>query len=190
MIKNYSITLLKIANFYLCRLLCLRHFQMKSKSPFLFFVLVLLSTMGFAQNKILMVKQKGKYYFEVQGKDAVRLDEKKSLTSIIDILASYPEASEYAQKARSNYDIGITLGFIGGGLVGWELGKVIGGREINGVVFGSGLAIALVTIPLTSGFKNNINAAIGIYNKKSNEPVETTLNLGLQQHGIGMSFYF
>ncbi|WP_421764422.1 hypothetical protein [Ekhidna sp.] len=137
-----------------------------------------------------MVKQKGKYYFEVQGKDAVRLDEKKSLTSIIDILDDYPEASEYAQKAKSNYDVGITLGFIGGGLVGWELGKVIGGGEINGVVLGSGLAIALVTIPLTSGFKNNINAAIGIYNKKSNEPVETTLNLGLQQHGIGMSFYF
>ncbi|MEQ9468502.1 MAG: hypothetical protein RLN88_13905 [Ekhidna sp.] len=137
-----------------------------------------------------MVKQKGKYYFQVQGKDANRLDTKKSLRSIVDILDDYPEASTYAQKAKSNYDGGMALAVIGGGMMGWELGKVMGGGEINGVVFGVGTAIVLATIPLATGFKKNINAAIDIYNKKSNESTASSLNFGIQQSGVGLSFNF
>lgn len=163
---------------------------MKLKSQFLFLFLLLLAGLGFGQNKIQMVKQKSKYYFEVQGKDANRLDSKKSLRSIIDILNDYPEASTYAQKAKSNYDVGVTLGVIGGGMMGWELGKVIGGGEISGLVFGAGAVIALLTIPLANGFKKNINSAIDIYNNKSNESITSSLNFGLQQSGVGLSFNF
>lgn len=151
---------------------------------------MLASLICFGQNKILMVKQKGKYYFEVKGKDANRLDQKRPLRSIVNILNDYPEASEYAQKAKSNYDAGIALAVIGGGLLGWELGKVMGGGDLNAGVFGSGLAITLATIPLASGFKKNINAAIDIYNNRSNELTGSSLNIGIQQSGIGLSFSF
>jgi hypothetical protein len=164
--------------------------MMTQKSVALTFVLLLLTFAGFSQDKILMMKQKGKYYFEVQGKDANRLDSKKPLRSVVDILDDYPEAGELAQKAKRNYDWGLALSILGGGLVGWELGEVLWGAELNPVIFVVGTTSLLATISLAKEFKTNMNSAIKIYNNGGKEVSMNYLHIGIQDNGIGFSYNF
>ena len=134
--------------------------------------------------------KKGNYYFQVTGKDADRLDTKKPVPSLVNILSDNPESARYAKKAQSNWDLASACAIFGGGLIGWELGVLIGGDDLNVGVMCTGLALALAGIPFASGFRSNMEKAIDIYNNQSVDTNDVSINLGLQNHGVGFAINF
>lgn len=56
-----------------------------------------------------------------------------------DIMEGDQEAYAMMTKAKSNLDVGNVFSFTGGFLVGWSLGSVIGGGEINYLLAGIGV---------------------------------------------------
>lgn len=74
------------------------------------------------------------------------------------------EAFKEFKRAKSNYDAGQVLGFIGGFLIGWPLGTALGGGDPQWGLAGGGAALLLASIPLNSGFKKHAQRALTIYN--------------------------
>ncbi len=79
-------------------------------------------------------------------------------------VSSSKEALRLMKKARSNNALGNVLGAIGGGLIGWPLGRAIAGGDINWTVLGSGVVVAGTSIVFTSRYAVNAKEAVRVYN--------------------------
>jgi hypothetical protein len=91
-------------------------------------------------------------------------DRKITLGEAKSIILPGTEAYTYLQKGRSQTTIATVLSVIGGALVGYEVGKMIGGGELNGGVIGAGAAFIAVSIPFEIGSRKNLKKAAYSYN--------------------------
>jgi hypothetical protein len=73
-------------------------------------------------------------------------------------------AYAYLQKGRSRYTISTIVSVIGGALVGFEIGKLIGGGESNGAVLGTGVGFIALAIPFDISARKNLRKAASAYN--------------------------
>lgn len=82
--------------------------------------------------------------------------------------------------------------FLGGGLIGWTLGGLIGPGEPTWGLGAAGLGFVLVGIPFSSTYVKRASKATEIYNSSLRQtgyhPVK--LNLGLADHGVGLTMKF
>ena len=84
---------------------------------------------------------------------------------LLEITKTNPEAFKYMQKAHKNYAPASILGAIGGFGIGYPLGGLIGGRDMNWTVFGIGAGFIASSIPFSSAYVKNAKTAVSIYNQ-------------------------
>ena len=83
---------------------------------------------------------------------------------LLKITEQNQEAYMIMKKAKSNYDIGSVIGSVGGFLIGWPLGTLIGGGDPNWAMAGVGVGLAVVSIPFYSAYNKHAKTAVRIYN--------------------------
>lgn len=99
---------------------------------------------------------------------------------MLQVMVVDPEAYEYMK----------VVGFVGGALIGWQLGSAIGGGQPNWVVAGIGAGVLLVAIPLGKGYNTHALKAVELYNSQgSGELAKSNIKLqfGLTNHGVGLA---
>lgn len=159
------------------------------KIVFILFLLMSELSFVFGQESnmtITMNKERGNYVY-YQGSNKLKM---KDLTNII-------KTNEVAYKefksAKTTYVFSQTLGFVGGFMVGWTLGEMIGGRDPNWTVAGIGVGLATVSFPLFKSYGKKAKNAIDIYNlglKTTSFWDRKQLNLSMSQNGIGLTLSF
>ena len=111
------------------------------------------------------------------------------VSEYVELLKTNPEAYNLGLKAKSGYNAGNVLGFIGGFMIGWPLGTALGGGDPNWALLGAGGAVLAVGIPIQSSATKKLKKATEIYNGVSSEPT-ARLNLRFQGTGAGIVFSF
>ena len=139
------------------------------------------------ENKIESKKVMGTYqYSQMNG---VRL----SNSQLAKKMQNNPEAADLMAKARTNNTIGSIFSFIGGGLIGWQIGAAVGGGEPNWAVAGVGAGIIAVAIPFNTAFNKNSQRAVELYNAGLNAGSynqQPELKLGFTGSGLGLQLNF
>ena len=103
-----------------------------------------------------------------------------------------PEAYEAFKKGRTANVFSTSMGFVGGALVGWELGSAISSKPINYVRGGVGLGVALISLIIDAGAIKIFKKAADIYNGgKSKTSFINSLQLNLKNpNEVGLCFHF
>ncbi len=82
-----------------------------------------------------------------------------------DLVRQVPGAKEEMRKAVLNYNIYMPVGIAGSAMMGWAVGQSLAGAKMNYTLFGSGLGLALISLPLYNAYaRHSVNAA-KIFNK-------------------------
>jgi hypothetical protein len=106
---------------------------------------------------------------------------------VLDIMKSNPDALAEFKKAKSNFDAGQVLGFIGGALIGWPLGTAAGGGDPNWGLAGAGAGLVLVSIPLSVGYKKHATKAVEIYNGNTGATGRIPVKMTMSPYPGGLS---
>lgn len=84
-------------------------------------------------------------------------------------LETNPAAAKEFKKSRSQYTLSMIFGIVGGGLIGWELGRAIGegktGDGINWSVMAPGLVLTGFSIAFDIGSKKSAKRSVYLFNK-------------------------
>lgn len=86
------------------------------------------------------------------------------MPQLTDALRSNPQAFALLQKAKTNNTLAFISGFIGGALIGYELGNAAGGRKVNGAVIATGVGFIGISIPFGIGGTRKTRQAVFLYN--------------------------
>lgn len=111
---------------------------------------------------------------------------------LLEVTKTNTDAYSEMKIAKSNYDIGSVFGFIGGFCIGWPLGTAIGGGDPNWTIAGVGVALVVVSIPLSTAYTTHAKKAVGIYNSGLNQvgTIPVTYRFGFTGSGIGLRVRF
>lgn len=74
------------------------------------------------------------------------------------------QAYDLIRKAKSNKTLPAIMGFIGGYLIGRQIGKDIVGGDANWALAGVGIGLIAIEIPIYSSVNKKIKQAIQLYN--------------------------
>ena len=112
---------------------------------------------------------------------------------LLRITKAVPPAYQEMRKAKSNYDAGSVFAYAGGFLVGFHLGQVLGGDDVEWGVLGVGTGVALLSIPFFSTYAKRTEKAVELYNSgiaglpQRQRPV---FRAGIGNGGISLSVRF
>ena len=90
--------------------------------------------------------------------------EKISMRRVTELLKVNPGSHSFLKKSTANNVPALILSVAGGFLVGYELGSLAGGRDIDWGVMGGGLGAIGISIPFYIGAKHNAKKAVDLYN--------------------------
>lgn len=77
------------------------------------------------------------------------------------------DAFKIYKSGKNTYNWSNVLGFIGGGLIGWNLGELVGGKkDINWLPAGIGAGVLAVGIPLSTSATKKMKKGVELYNKQ------------------------
>jgi hypothetical protein len=136
--------------------------------------------------KIEPQKVFGGYNFSVNGQNL-------KMGELVDMMQPNPAASQLISTAQSQNTISSILAYLGGGLVGWEIGNLITGKKMNLAVGGSGVALICIALPVGSAAEKNTLKAVDLYNsglKTTFLKDKPTLNLVSRGNGVGLVMTF
>jgi hypothetical protein len=112
--------------------------------------------------------------------------------NMLELMKDNPAALEEMKKAKGNSDAASVFAFLGGGLIGWTLGGLIGPEPPTWGLAAAGAGLILVALPFSSTYVKRATKAKEIYNSSLNQsgyyPVK--MNLGLSDHGFGLTMKF
>lgn len=112
--------------------------------------------------------------------------------NMLELMKDNPAALEEMKKAKANSDAASVFAFLGGGLIGWTLGGLIGPEPPTWGLAAAGAGLILVALPLSSSYVKRASKATEIYNSSlkqtGHQPVK--VNLGLSDHGFGLTMKF
>lgn len=91
-------------------------------------------------------------------------DQIMSLSQASDIMKPGTEAFRYLSKARTQSTVAAIAGLVGGILVGFEVGKMMGGGETNGAVLAAGGGLIVMGIIFDVGSRKNVKRSVSAYN--------------------------
>lgn len=117
---------------------------------------------------------------------------KLSMNQLIAVTKTNPNASKEIQIAKVNRDMSQLFGLPGGFLLGFSLGKAMVTGEANTLLIGLGGALIIASIPFSSAYSKHAKKGVNIYNENLNATTlgKIDFNVGLTQHGIGLSMNF
>ena len=160
---------------------------MLKKSTLLMFSVILCITV-FSQNgsdSIQISKVSGNNQYALNGQIL-------TLNSMSEIMQDNQEAKLYLGKAKGSAGFANILAYVGGFMIGYPIGTMLGGGEPNWAMAGIGCGIVVVAIPIYSSANKNMLRAVETYN----QGIQVTRNgikdkkLGINQNGLALVIRF
>lgn len=154
-------------------------------------ILILISSICvFSQNTdtIQAVKLGSGYMYVSNGKTL-------NIQNIESMVMNNTEAYQYVKKAKGSASFANVLSYAGGFLIGWNLGGLISGQEINLPTLGIGCGLIAVAIPIASSAGKKLKTGVGIYNQELkqqsfNEKSNYDLKFGMSANGLALTLNF
>ena len=87
-----------------------------------------------------------------------------NFNEVVQLMKKNQEAYDLIRQSRSNTTLAGVIGFIGGGLMGWPIGAAIAGKEMDWAVFGAGVAVTAVSIPIALSGDRKLKKAVEVWN--------------------------
>lgn len=87
-----------------------------------------------------------------------------SLNDLAIVVRENPTAFSLVKSAQSNRSWASILGGAGGALIGYPIGKSLGGGDPNWILAAVGAGLILIAIPVSSGANKKAKEAVEIYN--------------------------
>ena len=158
---------------------------MKQKTIFILFGLIFnLSVFSQSDMSIETKKVFGGYKFEQNGK-SLKVDQ------MLFIMQDTPDAFRYIQKAKSSTTFANIFGAGGGFCIGWTLGTLIGGGEMNWAILGVGAGCLGIMIPFANSANKNALNAVDKYNNRNTSALTTfDIQFGFVNNGLGIAIRF
>lgn len=116
-----------------------------------------------------------------------------NLTQLSDAVKSNPLANSEMSKAKTANVFGSILAYTGGYMIGYPVGTMLGGGQMNWAMFGIGTGLAILTIPISNAINKHLNAAVSAFNANPNGLSMSTkkeLKLDMADSGIGLKMTF
>ena len=124
-------------------------------------------------------------YKFVQNNEIIKMNQ------VYKIMKPNNRAYKLIKKAKSNNTISGIIGFVGGGMMGWPVGRSITGEKFNWTLFGIGAGIATISIPISIKSIKDVKKAVEIYNSSLNKTTHINHNPEFKMitngNGIGLS---
>ncbi|GAK93469.1 hypothetical protein JCM19298_2188 [Nonlabens ulvanivorans] len=119
-------------------------------------------------------------------------DDFLNISDLNKVLESNEEAHRLFYDARQYRGISQLLGFTGGALIGYQLGKVIAGKNFNNVQGFLGAGLIAIAIPINIRQNKKIDTAVDIYNSGLTDSGDIPTQLSFISTGtsIGLSLRF
>ncbi|MCK5775161.1 MAG: hypothetical protein KAH25_03240 [Bacteroidales bacterium] len=137
-------------------------------------------------DSITMKKVFGGYHF-YQG------EEKIDMNQLVNTIKPNEQAYEQIKSAQSERVFALLLSGTGGFMIGWQLGKSIGGGEPNWLLAGVGVGLFVVSIPISKSSNKKIKQAVDLYNHELQTASfwdKKELNLSMTESGVGLVLRF
>jgi lipid-binding SYLF domain-containing protein len=93
---------------------------------------------------------------------------------LLQITRSNPEAYKEMKKARLHNILSSSIGFVGGGMIGWTLGNRMVNGDTNPWLLGSGIILIGTSVGFSAGYTIHAKKAVIIFNNalRKNAPSE------------------
>jgi len=106
------------------------------------------------------------------------------------LLRENKEAYALTRQARSAKGWSTFFGIIGGGLIGWPIGTLIGGGDPNWALAAAGAGLVIISIPIASGANKKMEKAIDVFNQSqsSSQLLKRNFNLSFTASSGGVGF--
>lgn len=146
-------------------------------------LLILNSQAQNASDTIKIRKEMGRVYIY----NGMKLKPKHLLS----IMEPNPAAYSEMKRAKTNYDVGSVFGFAGGFLVGWSIGAIITGGEVDWRIAGAGAALIGASIPFSIGQTKHTKKAVKMFNnykKSTTSSIQLKMNVAINKVGIVANF--
>ncbi len=151
-------------------------------------VLLFSTTISFAQtisDSISMKGSLGSYDYYINGK-------RISLSRAIKIMETNPVAYNQMRSARSSRNLSNVLSFTGAFLVGWELGNMLRGDDVNLIVGSLGAGLVIASFPVATAYSRKAKQALETYNSGLQSAMRrrSQINLAFAGNGVGVVVHF
>lgn len=115
-----------------------------------------------------------------------------TLTQLASIVQVNEEAYKQVIKAQTTNTISTIIGGIGGALMGYPLGTVLGGGKANWTMFGIGAGLAVISIPIFNKTVKQIVSSVDLYNRgfKSGAKPVSEFKFGIKGNGLAIAMTF
>lgn len=117
-------------------------------------------------------------------------DKKLSKLAVRDIFKEYPEALALYKQGKTINTLGSIIGLPSAFFLGYGLGTLLAGGEVNGVtmaIFGVGTAVG-ITLNIVGN--SDIKSSVHLYNKAIKKQASASLNFGVGEYGVGLIMQF
>lgn len=119
-------------------------------------------------------------------------EQKLKAGEVAGLLQANPEAARLFSSARSGYTVASVIGGIGGFMLGYTLGSLLGSDDPNWTVGGIGAGLTVVSLPISIGATGKAKKAIAMYNEgpKTGAAQSTGWQLTFTGNGLGLAYRF
>lgn len=157
------------------------------KNQLLTLALILLGAFQtFAQSSDLTIQVKKTSF----GTSFLQNDKILSNRQLLNIIQYNTEANELMKKAKTNADVSLVMGSIGGFMIGWTLGGAIAGGDPNWTLAGIGAGFVAIGIPFSIKYSKQAKAAVALHNQTIDGVSQLNFNIGLSPNGLGLKVSF
>ena len=107
-------------------------------------------------------------------------------------MADNQDAYVLMKKVKTRTAVASVFSFAGGFMIGWPFGTAVAGGDPDWTLAGVGAGLITLGIMASGAASKDAIAAIEIYNSKlkSSQHEGMKLNLGIQDHGVGLALKF
>ena len=107
------------------------------------------------------------------------------------ILNTCPDTKKIMEKATSNYNASMVFSCTGGFCIGYGLVNGMLGKKSGWIVAGTGVGIAIFSIPFTTAYNRHIRTAVKTYNDHVISKKPITIQVGMMSTGgVGVKLSF
>jgi hypothetical protein len=143
------------------------------------FTIITLLTIGYTNAQKIETRETFESYEFISSGIVISFDYMQSMMSV------NKEAYSYISSANTKRKFGNVLGFTGGFFIGYPLGQLISGKDVQWELALIGTGLITISIPIYKSANSDILQAIDIYNKSIPQKEESDLSLDIQLNGTG-----
>ena len=136
------------------------------------------------QEKIEIVKKPLGTVFQLNGKNL-------KISEIAEITSSNPVSQKEMKIAKRNYHAGSFFSMVGGALIGFPIGTMIGGGEPQWELAAVGVGFVIIGIPFQIGYSKHTKKAINEFYSNNYVPLrQNKLQFALGSNSIYFRYNF